>query len=123
MMVSFIDEHREVYGVEPICEVLPIAPSTYRLHAQRKREPSRLPARAQRDAVLLPEVERVWLENFQVYGARKVWIQLNREAWNVARCTVERLMARMGLRGAVRGKAVKTTLPNPALPCPRDQVH
>lgn len=122
-MVSFIDEHREGYGVEPICEVLPIAPSTYRLHAQREREPHRVPARAQRDAALVPEIERVWMENFQVYGARKVWRQLNREAWNVARCTVERLMQQMGLRGAVRGKRIKTTRPDPAQPCPRDQVQ
>lgn len=123
MMVAFIDAHREGYGVEPICEVLPIAPSTYHVHAARKADPALLPARAQRDAVLCPEIERVWTENFQVYGARKVWRQLNREAWEVARCTVERLMTQLGLRGAVRGKPVKTTIPNPALPCPRDQVQ
>ena len=77
-MVSFIDDHRGEYGVEPICEVLPIAPSTYYEHRARQTDPARLPARAKRDAVLRGEIRRVWDENFQVYGARKVWKQLNR---------------------------------------------
>ena len=122
-MVSFIDDHREAYGVEPICEVLPIAPSTYYVHAERVRDPDKWPQRACRDAALAPEIQRVWADNFEVYGARKVWRQLNRERWAVARCTVERLMRRMGLAGAVRGKTVKTTQFDPARPCPRDQVQ
>lgn len=108
-MVRFIDAHREQYGVEPICAVLPIAPSTYfrqRLHA---REPGRRSARAQRDDRLRPQIQRVWDEHFQVYGPRKVWRQLRREQVGVARCTVERLMKGLGLRGAVRGRAWTTT--------------
>jgi len=122
-MVSFVNDHREVYGVEPICEVLPIAPSTFYVHAARRRDPARLSQRACRDAELSPEIQRVWGDNFEVYGARKVWRQLNREHRAVARCTVERLMRGMGLAGAVRGKTVKTTRPDPARPCPRDQVQ
>ena len=108
-MVGFIDDHREAYGVEPICEVLPIAPSTYHEAKARQADPSRLPERALRDAELCEEIERVWKENFGVYGARKVWRQLLREGFPVARCTVERLMRQMGLQGAVRGRAYKTT--------------
>jgi putative transposase len=119
----FIDEHREDYGVEPICRVLPIAPSTYRAHARRIADPSRLSDRAKRDAELRPEIRRVWDENFEVYGVRKVWRQLNREGIAVARCTVARLMGEMGLAGAVRGRAVKTTRSNPAMPCPQDRVN
>ena len=84
---------------------------------------SRASARARRDADLLPHVRRVWNENFQVYGVRKVWRQLRREGFNVARCTVARLMRAAGLRGVVRGKPQKTTRPDPALPCPRDKVN
>ena len=119
----FIDEHREEYGVEPICRVLPIAPSTYRAHAARLADPSLLSERAKRDAGLWPEIRRVWEENFEVYGVRKVWRQLNREGVAVARCTVARLMTEMGLAGAVRGKPVKTTVSNPATPCPEDRVN
>jgi len=119
----FIDAHRDEYGVEPICRVLPIAPSTYRAHARRLANPALRSDRAKRDAELRPEIRRVWAENFEVYGARKVWRQLNREGIEVARCTVERLMAEMGLAGAVRGKPVKTTRPDPAAPCPRDRVN
>jgi transposase InsO family protein len=108
-MVAFIDDHRVEYGVEPICRVLPIAPSTYYEHKARERDPSRCPARAQRDAWLRPEIRRVWDQNFQVYGAEKVWTQLNREGIRVARCTVARLMAEMGLTGAVRGRSFKVT--------------
>jgi putative transposase len=122
-MKMFIDEHREDYGVEPICRVLPIAPSTYRAHARRIADPSRLSDRAKRDAELRPEIRRVWDENFEVYGVRKVWRQLNREGIAVARCTVARLMGEMGLAGAVRGRAVKTTSSNPATPCPEDRVN
>lgn len=122
-MVTFIDDHREVYGVEPICQVLPIAPSTYHAHKARERAPSRAPARVRRDAWLKVEITRVWHENFQVYGVRKVWRQLTREGFLVARCTVERLMREMGLAGVVRGKAVKTTVRDTAQPCPRDLVN
>ena len=119
----FIDEHRAEYGVEPICRVLPIAPSTYRAHAARMVDPSKRSDRARRDAGLRPEIRRVWGENFEVYGVRKVWHQLNREGIEVARCTVARLMTDMGLAGAVRGKPVKTTRSDPAAPCPEDRVN
>jgi putative transposase len=107
-MIAFIDDHREVYGVEPICKVLPIAPSTYHAHIAQRIDPSKRSARAQRDAELKIEVQRVFAENFGVYGARKVWRQLRREGFAVARCTVERLMASLGLQGAIRGKPVRT---------------
>jgi transposase InsO family protein len=119
----FIDEHREEYGVEPICRVLPIAPSTYRVHAARLADRSLRSDRAKRDAELRSVIERVWKANYEVYGVRKVWRQLNREGVAVARCTVARLMAEMGLAGAVRGKPVKTTASNPATPCPEDRVN
>ncbi len=108
-MTTFIDDHREDYGVEPICEVLPIAPSTYYEQKARDADPSRLPQRIIRDGKLREQIERVWKENRSVYGAYKVWRQLNREEIPVARCTVERLMRQMGLRGAVRGRRYKKT--------------
>ena len=108
-MVAFIDDHRSEYGVEPICEVLPIAPSTYRRHKAIEADPGRASARTQRDAWLRVEIRRVWEQNFQVYGAEKVWKQLNREGFEVARCTVARLMREMGLRGAIRGRRFKVT--------------
>ena len=119
----FIDEHRHEYGVEPICRVLPTAPSTYRAHSARQADPSLMSKRAKRDAALRPEIRRVWQENFEVYGVRKVWRQLNREGVTVARCTVARLMTEMGMAGAVRGKPVKTTVSNAATPCPKDRVN
>ena len=122
-MIAFIDDHREAHGVEPICRVLAIAPSTYYAHAVRRTDPSRRCMRAKRDAELKPEIERVWRENFEVYGVRKVWRQLNREGIAVARCTVARLMAELGLAGAVRGRTVRTTVRNPAVPCPEDRVN
>ena len=122
-MTSFIDDHRVEYGVEPICKQLPIAPSTYYEHKSREIAPERAPARVQRDTALRPEIQRVWEENFQVYGARKVWLPLNSEAWSAARCTVERLMREMGLQGAVRGKSIKTTFSDKAKPCPLDLVN
>jgi transposase InsO family protein len=109
MMVAFIDDHREGYGVEPICSVLPIAPSTYYAQKAIEADPAKRSARAIRDAGLCEEVERVWKENFGVYGVRKVWRQLSREGIGVARCTVERLMRQMGLQGAVRGRRFKRT--------------
>jgi transposase InsO family protein len=123
-MESFIDDHREAYGVEPICEVLPIAPSTYYERKAREKDPGRLPPRAKRDAVLRREIERVWQENRGVYGVRKVWRQLRREGVAVARCTVERLMGDLGLTGAVRGKAFKkTTIADESAARPADLVN
>ena len=122
-MVSFIDAHRKVYGVEPICRVLPIAPSTYHAHTARRIEPTKRSARARRDDALGPEVRRVFEENFRVYGVRKVWRQLRREGFDVARCTVARLMRAMGLAGVIRGKPVRTTISDRAAPCPLDRVN
>jgi len=122
-MIAFIDDHRQAYGVEPICKVLPIAPSTYRDHVVRRRDPARLSARARRDAALKVEVRRVFEENFRVYGVRKVWRQLQREGFDTARCTVSRLMRQMGLQGAIRGKPARTTVSDKALPCPLDHVN
>jgi putative transposase len=122
-MIAFIDDHRARYGVEPICRVLPIAPSTYHAHTARRANPSKLSARARRDLALQGEIKRVWEANFQVYGVRKVWRQLQREAIAAPRCQVARLMKQMGLAGAVRGKTVKTTQSNPAAPCPLDRVN
>ena len=121
-MIAFIDDHREVYGVEPICKVLPIAPSTYHDHVAKRRDPARRSARARRDAALKVEVGRVFEENFRVYGVRKVWRQLRREGIEVARCTVARLMRALGLQGAIRGKPVRTTVSDRAAPCPLDWV-
>jgi putative transposase len=118
MMYRLVDEQREVHGVEPICEVLQIAPSAYRRHAARARDPALRCARAQRDAQLLPAIEQVWNDNQQVYGADKVWKQMNREGMAVARCTVERLMRRLGLQGVRRGKGVRTTVADLKGACP-----
>jgi transposase InsO family protein len=122
-MVRFIDEHREEHGVEPICAQLPIAPSTYYEQKTRERDASRLPARVLRDLELRAEIERVWKENFGAYGARKVWRQLVREGFGVARCTVERLMRQMGLQGIVRGRKRRTTFADEAAPRPADLVQ
>jgi len=123
-MVDFIDAHRDEYGVEPICEVLPIAPSTYYEHEARRRDPTKRSARAKRDERLKAAVSGVWQENHAVYGARKVWRQLGREGEVVARCTVERLMRSLGLRGATRGGAfTKTTVPETEASRPPDLVQ
>ena len=122
-MIAFIDDHRQAYGVEPICRVLPIAPSTYHAHVARRADPSRLPDRIRRDADLKVEIRRVFEENFRVYGVRKVWRQLRREGFSAARCTVARLMRDMGLRGAIRGKPLRTTISDKAAPCPLDHVN
>ena len=122
-MIAFIDDHRALYGVEPICRVLPIAPSTYHAHAARRADPGKLPARARSDAALMVEIRRVFEANFYVYGVRKVWRQLGRDGIRVARCTVARLMRVMGLKGVVRGKSVRTTIPDPAAKCPLDRVN
>jgi len=121
-MVSFIDAHRAEYGVESICAELPIAPSQYYEHKAREAEPARLPPRLQRDRALVPEIRRVHEENFGVYGARKVWRQLARERFTVARCTVERLMRSLGIRGVVRGRKCRTTIPAECPDRPLDRV-
>jgi putative transposase len=122
-MVSFIDQHRGAYGVEPICAELPIAPSTYYEYKAREADPERVPARHRRDAVLVIDIRRVWEANFRVYGARKVWKQLNREQIRIAKCTTERLMQRLGLQGIRRGKAYKTTIPDDDAARPADLVQ
>ncbi|MFM5043260.1 IS3 family transposase [Aeromonas caviae] len=120
---AFIDAHRDRLGVEPICRILQVAPSAYRRYAARQRDPALRSPRALRDDMLRVEIERVWQVNQQVYGADKVWRQLRREHIAVARCTVERLMRQLGLRGVSRGKAVRTTRPDPAAACPQDRVN
>ena len=122
-MRDFIDAHRGTHGVEPICKVLQIAPSGYRRYAAHQQDPTLRPARARRDEELVPQIERVWQANMQVYGADKVWRQLGREGIAVARCTVERLMRRQGLRGVMRGKLVRTTISNDKAPYPLDRVR
>ena len=122
-MRAFIDKHRDAFGVEPLCKVLQVAPSAYRRHAALRREPHKRCARAQRDEMLMPQIERVWQANMQVYGADKVWRQLAREGVVVARCKVERLMRRLGLRGVMRGKVVRTTVGDAKAPCPLDRVN
>jgi putative transposase len=120
---AYIDQHRDTYGVEPICKVLQVAPSAYRRHAARQRNPELRSARAKRDERLMPHIERVWQANMQVYGADKVWRQMNREDIVVARCTVERLMRRLGLQGIRRGKTLRTTVPDASASCPLDRVN
>lgn len=122
-MREFVDQHRDVHGVEPICKVLQIAPSGYRNHFAQQRTPARRCARVRRDDMLAPHIKRIWQANLEVYGARKVWRQLRREGHEVARCTVERLMKRLGLRGVIRGKVVRTTVPDASAPRPLDLVH
>ncbi|MGA0844878.1 MAG: IS3 family transposase [Arenicellales bacterium] len=119
----FIDTYRGQYGVEPICKALQIAPSCYRRHAARQRRPELRCERAKRDDLLMTHIERVWQANWQVYGADKVWRQMNREGIAVARCTVERLMRQLGLQGARRGKKVRTTISDSKAPCPLDRVN
>ena len=122
-MKAFIDKHRDAFGVEPLCKVLQVSPSAYRHHAALLREPHRRCARAKRDEMLKPQIQRVWQANMQVYGADKVWRQLAREGVVVARCTVERLMRSMGLRGVMRGKVVRTTVGDAKATCPLDRVN
>jgi putative transposase len=122
-MIGFIDDQRQAYGVEPICKVLPIAPSTYHAHVASRRDPARLSERARRDGVLKTEIDRVFKDNFGVYGVRKVWRQMKREGFDVARCTVARLMKAQGLQGVIRGRPVRTTVSDKAAPCPLDLVN
>ena len=118
-----MDTHRGTFGVEPICSALQIAPSGYRRHAARQRDPERCSPREKRDTVLMPEIQRVWRANLQVYGADKVWHQLGREGVEVARCTVERLMRKLGIQGVRRGKVVRTTISDKTTICPLDKVN
>ena len=122
-MISFVDAYRDEHGVEPVCRVLAIAPSTYHEHVRRRAQPETAPARVKKDAELMPEIRRVFDDNFEVYGVRKVWRQMQREGFAVARCTVRRLMTRMGLQGVIRGRPVRTTVSNRAAPCPLDHVN
>jgi len=122
-MVSFIDANRDVYGVEPICAQLPIAPSQYYEHKGRQADPERRPPRLRRDEALRPQIRRVHAENFGVYGARKVWRQLGREDIVVARCTVERLMRSLDLQGVVRGRKCQTTIAEEGAERPLDRVN
>lgn len=122
-MVKYIDDRREKYGVESICRVLPIAPSVYYAAKAREDDYLRIPPRVRYDQVLGEEIRQIWKNNFEVYGARKVWHQLKRDGFRVARCTVERLMRSLGLRGAIRGRRAKTTVPNPADSRPLDLVR
>ena len=122
-MTAFVDEQRESYGVEPICAELPIAPSSYYEQKARQDDPSKLPARASRDIVLCEEIERVWHKSRRRYGARKVWRQLLRENIKIARCTVERLMRQLDIKGVVRGRKPQTTIPDESAMRPADLVQ
>jgi transposase InsO family protein len=122
-MIRFIEDHRADHGVEPICRVLPFAPATFYDHMAKRADPDLLSDRAKRDEELKPEIERVFEENLSVYGVRKVWHQMRREGFDIARCTVARLMRDIGIEGVVRGKKPKTTIPDKALPCPLDKVN
>jgi putative transposase len=122
-MRAFVDQHRGMFGVEPICKVLEIAPSGYRRYAAAQRNPALRCKRAHRDDDLAPKIQSVWDANWRAYGAGKVWCQMNREGIQVARCTVERLMRRLGIQGVKRGKVVRTTIADKAVPCPLDRVN
>jgi putative transposase len=122
-MIAFIDDNRDVYGVEPICRVLRIAPSAYHERVAQRQDSARLSAWAQRNSALKPEIAHVFAENFAVYGVRKVWRQMMREGFAVVRCTVERLMREMGLAGVIRSKPMCTTISDKTTPCPRNHVN
>ena len=122
-MVAFIDEHRNVYGVEPICRQLPIATSTYYEHKACQACPERRSDRARQDAVLKQRIKVAWEDSFRVYGARKIWHQLRREGFSVARCTIERLMRKLSIQGVRRGACRRTTRPAPTAVCPADRVQ
>ena len=122
-MYAFIEAERQTYGVEPICEVLAIAPSGYRAYRAQQRDPTRRSLRAQRDDVWREKIRRVWQDNHGVYGVRKIWHALRRNGHRIARCTVARLMAVEGLQGVVRGRRVQTTRPDPTADDTRDLVQ
>ena len=123
VLISFIDEHRAEYGVEPVCKQLPIAPSTYYEEKARETDPDRLPERTKQDQQLQIDIKRIWEDNFRVYGARKVWRQMNREKIEVARCTVERLMNQLGIQGVTRGRKCWTTISDDTQARPADLVN
>ncbi len=122
-MVTFIDSNKAKYGIEPICRQIQIVPSSYYEHKRCERDPNRLPDRIRRDMKLELEIQRVWENNFRVYGARKIWRQLIREGTRVARCTVERLMKKLGIQGIKRGKKCWTTISDDSLYRPADKVN
>lgn len=122
-MIAFIDDHRGVFGVGPMCKILQIAPSTYYDRRAIARDPDRASARAKSDAALSVRIDAAWQDNRKLYGARKIWHVLRREGEDVARCTVDRLMRSLGIWGVVRGKKVITTNPDTSLPCPDDKVN
>ena len=122
-MTAFIEEHRGTYGVEPMCKMLQIAPSTYDDRPAIAHDPDRASARAKSDAALSVKIDAAWQDNRKLYGARKIWHVLRREGEDVVRCKVERLMRSLGIRGVVRGKKVITTKPDTSLPCPDDKVN
>ena len=122
-MIAFIEESREAHGVEPICRALQFAPSTYYDRRALARDPDRASARAKSDAALSIKIDAAWDANRKLYGARKIWRVLRRQGEDAARCTVDRLMHRLGIRGVVRGKKVITTNPDTSLPCPDDKVN
>ena len=122
-MTAFIEDHREMYGVEPICRTLQFAPSTYYDRRAVARDPDRASARAKSDAALSVKIDAAWDANRKLYGARKIWHVLRRQGEDAARCTVERLMRSLGIRGVVRGKKVITPNPDTSLPCPDDKVN
>ena len=122
-MIAFIEDHRNDFGVEPICRVLPIAPSTFYVRAAIERTPDLASGRARRDAMDKADIKRVFDGSRSRYGTRKIWHALRREGRNIARCTVERLMKAMGIQGVVRGKKVITTNPGASQPCPDDKVN
>lgn len=122
-MIAFVDDHRKAMGSSRSARSCRLAPSTYRAHVAKRANPENLSARARRDMALKLEIARVFAENFEVYGVRKDWWQLQRESFDVARCTVERLMRGMGLQGVIRGKPVRTTISDRAAPCPLRHVN
>ena len=122
-MMDFIEESREAFGVEPLCKALQFAPSTYYDRRAIVRDPERASRRAKSDAAMSSRIDGAWEDNRKLYGARKIWHVLRRDGQDVARCTVERLMRALGIRGVVRGKRVVTTNPDTSLPCPDDKVN
>jgi putative transposase len=122
-MTAFIEESRKSFGVEPICKALQFAPSTYYDQRAIARDPDRASARAKSDAAMSLKIDEAWEDNRKLYGARKIWHVLRRDGEDVARCTVERLMRSLGIRGVVRGKKVITTQPDTSQPCPDDKVN
>ena len=122
-MTAFIEEHRGEFGVEPMCKMLQIAQSTYYERRSIARDPDRASARAKSDADLCIKINAAWEENRKLYGVRKIWHVLLRDNQEIARCTVERLMRNLGIKGVVRGKKVVTTNPDTSQPCPDDKVN